>query len=419
MYRETSTSTVVVVVAATATAVQKITHVIFPLCHIYSDENDTPSFVSQVPGNSAHVVESDILAWNGIMHIVDAVLIPTSLTLNLMQVTYNDPELDTLLAMIASAGLEDSEFFTSSAAFTILAPTNDAFTALTDETTQLVTSDPDLLSSILMFHVLTDVYPVESMTDGMEIVTTQGSSVTVSISDNGNDNVVATLNGMAQIIQADQIASNGLIHKLNAVLFPPPSSFDESGHDDGDDDDDSEVLGTAAPSSALNTTNTTTSTDAPTSIATTIAPSPPLNLLEIAATRSDLTTFIGLITVAGIDLASLESSTLLLAPTEEAFTALGEETYMELVLPENSAQLLDILTYHIYPETTIPLSNGQILTSMEGSTTTVDILLDDTNATTTIGFNNFNAKAIETDIIASNGVIYMVDAVLLPPSARS
>lgn len=139
-----------------------------------------------------------------------------------MQVTINDPELDTLLGMIASAGLEDSEFFTNSAtAFTILAPTNDAFTALTDETTQLVTNDHNLLSNILVFHVLADVYPVERMTDGMEIVTAQGSSVTVSISNDNDDNeVVVTLNGMAQIIQADQIASNGLIHKINAVLFP-------------------------------------------------------------------------------------------------------------------------------------------------------------------------------------------------------
>lgn len=96
------------------------------------------------------------------------------------------------------------------------------------------------------------------------------------------------------------------------------------------------------------------------------------------------------------------------APTDEAFAALPEGTLENLLLPENKEQLVQILTYHVVPGAVQSgdLVDGDV-TTVEGSA--IAVTLGDS-----VTIND--AEVLQPDIIASNGVIHVIDAVLLPSS---
>ncbi|NJL99125.1 MAG: fasciclin domain-containing protein [Synechococcaceae cyanobacterium SM2_3_2] len=95
------------------------------------------------------------------------------------------------------------------------------------------------------------------------------------------------------------------------------------------------------------------------------------------------------------------------APTDEAFEALPEGTLEELLLPENKDQLVSILTYHVVPGAVLStdLESGEV-TTVEGSDVTVEVSEG--------GVTVDGANVISADIEASNGVIHVIDAVILP-----
>jgi uncharacterized surface protein with fasciclin (FAS1) repeats len=98
------------------------------------------------------------------------------------------------------------------------------------------------------------------------------------------------------------------------------------------------------------------------------------------------------------------------APTDDAFAALPEGTLDTLLLPENKQQLTDILLYHVVP--------GQVMASdVIGLTSATTVLGKDATVTVEDGkvFLNDNVEIIITDIETSNGVIHVIDTVLLPP----
>lgn len=97
------------------------------------------------------------------------------------------------------------------------------------------------------------------------------------------------------------------------------------------------------------------------------------------------------------------------APTDEAFAALPEGTVEALLLPENRDQLVQILTYHVVPGRVMStdLSEGSVM-SAEGSPLNVEI--------GDAGVSINDASVIQADVEASNGVIHVIDQVLLPPA---
>ena len=101
-----------------------------------------------------------------------------------------------------------------------------------------------------------------------------------------------------------------------------------------------------------------------------------------------------------------------LAPTDEAFAKLPAGTVASLLKPENKAKLAAILTYHVIPgkvmATDVVQLNGKSFKTVEGSAATVKV------AGGTVMINN--AKVIKTDIPCTNGVIHVIDTVLLPPA---
>jgi len=100
------------------------------------------------------------------------------------------------------------------------------------------------------------------------------------------------------------------------------------------------------------------------------------------------------------------------APTDEAFAKLPEQTLADLLKPENKAKLTAILTYHVVPGKFMASQVAAIskATTVQGQSVTFD---------TSDGVKINNAKVLATDIEASNGVIHVVDSVLLPSAAVS
>ncbi len=128
----------------------------------------------------------------------------------------------------------------------------------------------------------------------------------------------------------------------------------------------------------------------------------------VAIASTDCKTLAAAVTAAGlIETLQGKGPFTVFAPTDAAFAAIQSEVD-KLLKPENKADLSKILTYHVVSGKTMAadLEDGQELTTVEGSTLKVKIQ----NGSVMVG----NAKVTSADIGASNGVIHVIDKVLLP-----
>lgn len=133
------------------------------------------------------------------------------------------------------------------------------------------------------------------------------------------------------------------------------------------------------------------------------------DIVDIAASNGNFNTLVAAVTAAGlVDTLKGEGPFTVFAPTDDAFAALPAGTVDSLLLPENKDQLVAILTYHVVPgAVTSDQLAGQRLNVETVNGATVHI--DGRNG---VKVNDSNVTA--ADIIASNGVIHVIDAVLLP-----
>ena len=134
------------------------------------------------------------------------------------------------------------------------------------------------------------------------------------------------------------------------------------------------------------------------------------DIVDIAAGNEDFSTLVAAVSAAGlVDTLKGDGPFTVFAPTNAAFAALPEGTVESLLLPENKDTLVSILTYHVVPgAVTSDQLIGQRLNvaTVQGGTVHIDatgggVQVNDSNVTT-------------ADIIATNGVIHVIDAVLLP-----
>lgn len=191
----------------------------------YIDVAQTPMGITI---NGANLVTVDITASNGVIHVIDAVILPESRTIAEIVADLasaeEGAEFTALLAAVQAAdpavleALSDPE-----AELTVFAPTDAAFAALGEETLTAVLADAELVSSILLYHVVAGVIhddvlggllaEADMMT--LEVPTVNGAPVTFTANEDGvfiND---------AQIILTNVDAANGVIHVIDAVILPP------------------------------------------------------------------------------------------------------------------------------------------------------------------------------------------------------
>merc|ERR1712195_390415 len=166
--------------------------------------------------NDATVKTADIAASNGVVHIIDAVLIPKPPAgKTIVDLAVATPDLSTLVAALKAGGLVET--LSGKGPFTVFAPTNEAFGKLPKATLAhlLEPANKKELDAILTYHVVAGVAAFsKDLTDGEKIKTVNGQSVTAHVSAAGvmiNDATVKT---------ADIAASNGVVHIIDAVLIP-------------------------------------------------------------------------------------------------------------------------------------------------------------------------------------------------------
>ncbi|WP_425080706.1 fasciclin domain-containing protein [Ruegeria arenilitoris] len=133
------------------------------------------------------------------------------------------------------------------------------------------------------------------------------------------------------------------------------------------------------------------------------------DIVDTAVSAGSFNTLVAAVQAAGlVDTLKGDGPFTVFAPTDEAFAALPEGTVETLLLPENKDQLVEILTYHVVPA---KVMSGDIA-GKRAKVRTVQGDQLSVNAKKGVKVND--AKVVQADIEASNGVIHVIDAVILP-----
>lgn len=288
---------------------------------------------------------------------------PAEASQTIVEIAAADERFSTLVAAVQAAGLADT--LSSEGPFTVFAPTNDAFAALPEGTLDslLQPENQQQLTDILLYHVVPGkvmAADVAGLDGQMADTALDGQQIDISV-DMGN----VYLNENTQVIITDIEASNGVIHVIDSVLLPP-----------------SDQAAAEMP-----------------------------DIVDTAVADGRFTTLVSAVQAADlVETLKSEGPFTVFAPTDEAFAALPEGTLDSLLLAENKQQLTDILLYHVVPGNVMAadvtsLSSAETALGQEINISTQDgrVLLND------------NVEVIITDIETSNGVIHVIDTVLLPP----
>ncbi|WP_084176657.1 fasciclin domain-containing protein [[Limnothrix rosea] IAM M-220] len=291
---------------------------------------------------------------------------------SIVDIATSDEVFSTLVTALQAGDLVDT--LSGDGPFTVFAPINPAFAALSEGTleTLLMPENKALLQEILTYHVISGNITSSDLTEG-KVSTIAGSDLMVSLEDGVKIN-------NANVLAADIKAGNGVIHVIDAVLLPPSES-----------------------------TEATEMEDSMTEVAVTSPVSMPvsLNIVELAAGNTTFATLVAAVTAGDlVDTLSGEGPFTVFAPTNEAFAALPEGTVETLLMPENKALLQEILTYHVVSGkvTSGDLTAGAVPTVQGDS---VMVSLDD-------GVKINGANVIAADVMVSNGVIHVIDTVIMP-----
>ena len=141
------------------------------------------------------------------------------------------------------------------------------------------------------------------------------------------------------------------------------------------------------------------------------ANSPDKDIVEIAASNDNFETLVAAVKAAGlVETLQSEGPFTVFAPTDDAFAQLPDGTLESLLKPENKDQLVAILTYHVVPGNVTASEVVNLESAMTAQGSDVHIRVEDG----TVMIND--AKVVTTDIEAENGVIHVIDSVLLPPA---
>jgi len=277
---------------------------------------------------------------------------------NLVTLAQSKPELSLFVEAVDAAGLRET---LSGGSYTVFAPDNNAFAALLAElgtTKDALFADTSLLGSVLKYHVLSSVVPKDAIPLGKAIEPIGGGFF--KIERQGNDyQVTDGRNRISAITSTDSVAANGVLHVVNRVLLPA----------------DKDIVQTAQAT-------------------------PDLSILVEAVIAAGL-----------VDALKAPGPLTVFAPTDDAFAALLAELGMTKdALLADTALLTKVLTYHVVAGRTLKadIRVDAPITTLQGQTIRVNAdlrVVDQRNRTS--GF-------LATDVFASNGVVHVIDRVLLP-----
>jgi transforming growth factor-beta-induced protein len=284
---------------------------------------------------------------------------------DIVDIAVEDGRFTTLVAAVQAAGLVDT--LKGEGPFTVFAPTDEAFAKLPAGTVEALLTDIPTLTDILLYHVVSGKVMASDVVNLTSADTVLGQPVSIKVE---GDKVMIN---DAQVIITDIEASNGVIHVIDSVLLPPEE----------------------APA-ALPVTGGELKLQAD------------KDIVDIAVEDGRFTTLVTAVQAAGlVDTLKGEGPFTVFAPTDDAFAKLPAGT-VEALLNDVPA-LTDILLYHVV--------SGKVMASDVVNLTSADTVLGQPVSITVDGDKVMinDAQVIITDIEASNGVIHVIDSVLLPP----
>ena len=281
---------------------------------------------------------------------------------NLIEALEIDADLTLLLEAVRTAGLAGT--LSGSGPFTLFAPTNAAFTAALTElglSKAQLFGDTALLTAVLTYHVLGAEVRAADVPAEQAVTTLQGG-IFKPTAVAGGLAIVDGRNRVANIVRTNIGCSNGVIHKLDRVLLPADK-----------------------------------------------------NIVQTAQALPDFSILVDAVVAAGlVDALSATGPLTVFAPTNAAFAALLDEldTTAEALLADTEL-LTAVLTYHVVPgrvlKSGVPV--GAPITTLQGAAFSVDAQLAITDGRMRM------ANIVATDVLTSNGVIHVIDRVILPPVA--
>jgi uncharacterized surface protein with fasciclin (FAS1) repeats len=295
--------------------------------------------------NNVLLTTTDIVATNGVIHVLDAVLLPTSK--DIVDTAASAGQFNTLVAAVKAAGLVDT--LKGAGPFTVFAPTDAAFAKLGTATINGLLANPVQLKSILLYHVAGGKLYSNNVAASPFIPMLSGGEALVSVRNNQG-----YLNN-ARFVSTDILASNGIIHVIDAVLLPPSK-----------------------------------------------------DIVDTAVSAGQFNTLVTAVKAAGlVDALKGPGPYTVFAPTDAAFAKLGAATLNSLLA--NPDQLKSILLYHVVPGKvySFQVPFGGSAATLNGAP--VQFTLKNGQP-----YVN-NARIVTTDIQTTNGVIHVIDTVILPP----
>uniref|UniRef100_UPI0025FBBC8C fasciclin domain-containing protein n=1 Tax=Deinococcus sp. TaxID=47478 RepID=UPI0025FBBC8C len=201
--------------------------------------------------DDAMITATDIKASNGVIHVIDSVLIPGDVTLpepdamtqeaapadattatvttdstgavtgttaaatqTITQIASADPQFSTLVSLLVKAGLAET---LSGGTFTVFAPTNAAFAKLSKETLDSISGNPDKLREVLTYHVVAGNVAISAAATSSNLNTLTTDKLPLQVRNEGGTYKI----GEASVIKADIAATNGVVHVIDSVLIPP------------------------------------------------------------------------------------------------------------------------------------------------------------------------------------------------------
>lgn len=294
--------------------------------------------------NDAQVIITDIEASNGVIHVIDTVLLPPK---SIAEIAVEDGRFNTLVAALGAADL--AETLAGEGSFTVFAPTDEAFAKLPAGTVDALLKDIPQLSQILLYHVVEGDVTAADVVELERAKSLQGKAIRIKVE---GDQVMVN---DAQVILTDIFASNGVIHVIDSVILPPK------------------------------------------------------DIVETAIADGRFTTLVAAVEAAGlVETLQGEGPFTVFAPTDEAFKRLPAGTVEGLL--NQPEQLKDILLYHVVSGEVMAAEVVDLTSAETAQGEAVTIKVEDGKV-----FIN-EAQVIITDILTANGVIHVIDSVLLPPS---
>jgi transforming growth factor-beta-induced protein len=339
---------------------------------------------------TSRIVQTDVAASNGVIHVIDKVILPEATTADrsIFEIALGNENFTSLVAALQFASVDGDlvNLLSGPGAFTVFAPDNKAFDAVAKELTGnaaataadlLVPQNKALVRAVLQYHALAAEVFASAIQPGKAVEPALGGGAFFKIDIGSNGPVIADGRGrLTNIVATDIDATNGVIHVLDRVILPA----------------DKTIAGLAASLPQFSTL---------------------VAAVQFASIDGDL-----------VSALSGPGTFTVFAPTNAAFDALARElthnpqaTAAALLVPENRDLLRAVLQYHVLgarvllAEVPVGLPIDPVLAGNASF-----VIAPQGDALRITDSRQRQSTIIATDVFASNGVVHVIDRVILPPA---